>query len=225
MDINYKGISVKTLREQTEAKIADTRSKKPEFMKAVDELIQKSKEFKDGEKATKPGELSPMFTLPNAKGESISLKDLLSNGPVVLTFYRGSWCPYCNIQLRALQERLEEIHALGAQLVAISPEFPDESMTTSEINAMDFTVLSDLNADVAAEFGIAWKVPEVLREHMRVDRNLDLEVINNGNGNTLPIPATFIIKQDGTVSWSYVDVDYRRRSEPSDIIAELEKVK
>lgn len=213
------------LKDLTDKKIAEGRSKNPTFMKSVDEVIAKAKEFKDGENATKPGELSPMFDLPSASGDSVSLSELLKEGPVVLTFYRGSWCPYCNIQLRALQSHLDEIHELGAQLVAISPESPDSSMTKDEIKAMDFIVLSDLNADVAAKFGVAWKVPEVLQEHMRVDRKLDLEVINNGNGNTLPIPATFIIGKDGKVTWSYVDVDYRTRSEPSDIIEELKKIK
>ena len=146
---------------------------------------------------------------------------LLENGPVVVTFYRGSWCPYCNLQLRALQARLGDIHALGAQLVAISPQVPDESLTKDEISAMEFYVLSDQNATVAAQYGVAWQVPEFLSEHMRVDRKLDLDVINNGNGSILPIPATFVIGRDGIIKWRYVDVDYRTRSEPDDIIEAL----
>lgn len=220
-----KGINVKTLKEQTDAKIEEGRTKNPKFMKTVDQLVLKSKEFKDGKNAIKIGELAPLFELPSANGSSISLKSLLLRGPVVLTFYRGSWCPYCNIQLRALQNRIKEIHGLGGELVAVSPEVPDQSMTADEISKMDFIVLSDQGAEIAEKFGIAWKVPEALQEHMRVDRKLDLETINNGNGNTLPIPATFIIGQDGKVTWSYVDVDYRTRSEPSDIIEELRKIK
>ena len=143
---------------------------------------------------------------------------------LVVTFYRGSWCPYCNLQLRALQARLADINALGAQLVAISPQVPDGSLSKNEISEMDFIVLSDQNAKVAAEYGVAWEVPEFVLNHMKVDRQLDLESINNGNGSVLPIPATFVIGTDGVISWRFVDVDYRTRSEPDDIIDALKKL-
>lgn len=140
---------------------------------------------------------------------------------MVITFYRGSWCPYCNLQLKALQSRLAEIQALGAQLVAISPQAPDGSMSENDIRNMDFVVLSDQNADVAASYGVAWQVPAFLLDHMREDRGLDLESLNNGNGSILPIPATFVLDSEGKVTWRYVDVDYRTRSEPQDIINAL----
>ncbi|MDP5106812.1 MAG: AhpC/TSA family protein, partial [Polaribacter sp.] len=162
--------------------------------------------------------------LPNPDGKLISLDSLLKNGPLVVSFYRGDWCPYCNLQLRALQARLPEIHDLGATLVAISPQVPDGSLTKSEISEMDFMVLSDQDAKIARKFGVAWEVPEFLTEHMRVDRNLDLEKINHGNGNVLPIPATFILGKDGIVTWNYVNVDYRTRSEPEEIIEALKKL-
>lgn len=215
---------MKSLKEQTDAKIASGRLAKPEFMKGVDEVIEEAKAFEKGAKAVKFGQKAPIFKLPNAENELISLEGLLEKGAVVVTFYRGDWCPYCNLQLRALQARLSEIHALGATLVAISPQVPDGSLTKSEISEMDFIVLSDQNAKVASEYGVAWEVPEFLLDHMRVDRNLDLESINNGNGSVLPIPATFILGKDGVVKWSYVNVDYRTRSEPEEIIAELKKL-
>lgn len=143
---------------------------------------------------------------------------------MVITFYRGDWCPYCNLQLRALQARLPEIDALGASLVAISPQVPDGSLTKSEISEMDFTVLSDQDAKTATKYGVAWKVPDFLVEHMRVDRGLDLDKVNNGDGSILPIPATFILGQDGIVTWNYVNVDYRTRSEPEEIIEALKKI-
>ena len=210
-----------SLKQQTIAKVAAGRQANPEFMKEVDEIIAKAKVFQQGSEALDLGETATSFVLPNQHGKSISLDDLLKNGPVVVTFYRGSWCPYCNLQLRALQARLGDIHALGAQLVAISPQVPDESLTKDEISAMEFYVLSDQNATVAAQYGVAWQVPEFLSEHMRVDRKLDLDVINNGNGSILPIPATFVIGRDGIIKWRYVDVDYRTRSEPDDIIEAL----
>ncbi|PIB34089.1 redoxin [Reichenbachiella sp. 5M10] len=215
---------MKTLKEQTEAKIAAGRQANPDFMKGVDDIIRKAKAFQQGDDAIQVGQKAPAFELPNAEGKLESLDSLLAKGPLVLTFYRGSWCPYCNLQLRALQARLDEIHALGATLVAISPQVPDGSMSKNEITEMDFTVLSDQDAKTASQYGIAWEVPAFLKEHMRVDRNLDLETINNGNSSILPIPATFIIGQDGVVLWNYVNVDYRTRSEPEEIIDVLKNM-
>ncbi|MDN3620141.1 peroxiredoxin-like family protein [Polaribacter undariae] len=215
---------MKNLREQTDAKIAAGRKNNPDFMKGVDDIIAKAKDFEDGKNALKVGEKAPNFSLPNAEGKLTSLDSLLEEGLLVITFYRGDWCPYCNLQLRALQAKLSEIKSLGANLVAISPQVPDDSLTKSEISEMDFIVLSDQDAKVASEYGVAWEVPEFLAEHMRADRGLDLEKINNGNGSVLPIPATFILKSDGVVAWNYVNVDYRTRSEPEEIIKALKKM-
>ena len=215
---------MKSLKELTDAKIESGRQANPEFMKGVDDIINQAKLFQQGNDAIKIGQKAPNFDLPNPEGKSISLDTLINKGPLVITFYRGNWCPYCNLQLRALQARLDDIHALGATLVAISPQVPDGSMTKDEISNMDFTVLSDQDAKVASQYGVAWEVPEFLEEHMRVDRKLDLEKINNGNSNILPIPATFILGYDGIIAWNYVNVDYRNRSEPDDIIKALQKL-
>lgn len=215
---------MKKLRELTDAKIESGRQNNPEFMNGVDANIEQEKAFEKGKDAIKIGQKAPGFELPNAEGKSIVLKSLLEKGPVVITFYRGNWCPYCNLQLRALQARLDDIYALGATLVAISPQVPDGSLTEDEISKMDFIVLSDQDAKVALQYGVAWQVPEFLAEHMRVDRKLDLEKVNNGNGNILPIPATFILGQDGVVTWNYVNVDYRTRSEPEEIIEALKNL-
>ncbi|MDB2385200.1 AhpC/TSA family protein [Polaribacter sp.] len=215
---------MKKLKEQTDAKIEAGRKAKPEFMKGVDDIINKAKAFLLGSDAIKIGQKAPNFELPNAEGKSIILKSLLDKGPVIVTFYRGDWCPYCNLQLRALQLKLKEIHSLGATLIAISPQVPDELLTKSEISKMEFIVLFDQDAKVASQYGVSWEVTDFLMEHMRVDRNLDLEKINNGNKNILPIPATFILNSDGIVTWSYVNVDYRTRSEPDEIIEALKNI-
>lgn len=212
---------MQSLQQQTDAKIQEGRQKNPTFMNNVDDIIAQAKAFQQSDDAIKLNQSAPAFTLPNPNGQLISLSDLLLQGPVVVTFYRGSWCPYCNLQLRAMQSRLADIHALGAQLVAISPQIPDGSLSQDDISNMDFIVLSDQHAKVAAQYGVAWEVPDFLTEHMRVDRKLDLEAINNGNSNILPIPATFVIDSDGKVIWRFVDVDYRTRAEPSDIIDAL----
>ena len=213
-----------TLKQQTDAKIAAGRQANPDFMKGIDDVIAQAKAFQQGSDAIELGAQAPRFELPNQQGRSVSLTDLLAKGPVVVTFYRGSWCPYCNLQLRALQANLSEIHNLGAELIAISPQVPDDSLSKDEISAMDFVVLSDQDAKIAAKFGVAWEVPEFMLEHMRVDRKLDLEAINNGNGSIMPIPATFVLNQAGEITWRFVDVDYRTRSEPADIINALQKL-
>lgn len=210
-----------TLKIQTEAKVNAGRQANPDFMKGVDETIAAAKEAKEGVNALKIDQTAPHFELPDAQENVVSLGNLLNKGPVIVTFYRGSWCPYCNLQLRALQEKLDDIHSLGATLVAISPQVPDDSLTADDINNMDFSVLFDQDANVASQYGVAWKVPEFLMEHMRVDRKLDFEKINNGNTTILPIPATFVLDRDGKVVWRFVDVDYRTRSEPNDIIDAL----
>lgn len=216
---------MKSLQQQTNAQIEKTRLAKPEFMQAIDDLMATARKFEEGGAAIAIGQRAPDFELPDARGEAVSLSGLRAKGPVVVTFYRGSWCPYCNLQLRALQARLTDIRALGADLVAISPQKPDESLTQTERDALEFTVLSDQDARVAAQYGVAWEVPKLILEHMRKDRNLDLAEINNGNGSVLPIPATFVLGPDGVVAWRYVDVDYRTRAEPEDVVAALRSVK
>ncbi len=213
-----------TLREQTAAMAAKTRLAKPEFMKAIEDIFAQAEKFGQGSDILQVGTDAINFTLPDHRGELVTLKTLLQKGPVVLTFYRGSWCPYCNLQLRALQNRLADIHDLGAQLVAISPQIPDQSLSQVEKEALEFIVLSDQNADIAAQYGAAWQVPQLILDHMRNDRQLDLEQINNGNSNVLSIPATLIIDHTGKVTWSYINVDYRLRSEPEDVILALKQL-
>ncbi|MCL4117863.1 UNVERIFIED_CONTAM: hypothetical protein GTU68_005053 [Idotea baltica] len=194
-------------------------------MRKIDDIVSSSeKEIKETN-SIKLGERAPNFELPDLQNKQISLKSLLHTGPLVVTFYRGSWCPYCNLALRALQASLKDIRALGADLIAISPEKPDNSLTNDEKEALDFTVLSDQNSAVATKYGIAWTVPDFIVEHMRNDRNLNLEFINNSSANVLPIPATFVLNTKGVVVWRYIDIDYRTRAEPSDILNALENLK
>lgn len=213
-----------TLRDQTNAQFAKLQQSKPEFAGRVESLLAKARDIGEGKEAIAVGQPAPNFVLPNANGEAIELSALLAGGPVVIVFYRGSWCPYCNLQLRAMQDRLADMDNLGGQLVAVSPEVPDESLSLIEKEEIKFTVLSDKDARVAAQYGVAWEVPELLLDHMRDDRGLDLTKINDGNGSVLPIPATFVVSADGIVEWQYVNVDYRHRAEPEDVIAALREL-
>lgn len=213
-----------SLKEQTDAQIEKTRQVKPEFMQKLDDIIASARKFEQGGSAISIGQQALGFQLPNAGGDSVILSDLLKSGPVVVIFYRGDWCPYCNLQLKAMHSRLADIRALGAELIAISPQVPDGYFTKSELDELDFQVLSDQDALVAGQYGVAWEVPELILDHMRKDRNLDLAELNNGSGSVLPIPATFILGSDGVVKWRYVDVDYRSRAEPDDIVNALKNL-
>ncbi len=172
------------------------------------------------DRSLKAGDRAPHFTLPDSKGGIINLAGALRNGPVVLSFYRGGWCPYCNLELRALQAALPDFAALGATLIAISPQTPDESLSTTEKNALAFAVLSDTGSATAKAFGIAFNLAEPLRPlYTRLGQALPDR--NGDDSWVLPLPATYVIDRDGTIAFAYVDVDYRNRLEPATITATL----
>jgi peroxiredoxin len=173
--------------------------------------------------AIRTGERVPDFRLPSAKGKSVSLRDELGLGPVVVTFYRGGWCPYCNIQLKAYQEILPQVQSYGAKLIAISPELPDQSLTTAEKNALAFDVLSDLGNGVARSFGIVFTLPEELRAAMAANGKA-LPGINGDESWELPVPATFVIDKNRTAALAHIDVDYRNRLAPDEILAVLKSL-
>lgn len=171
----------------------------------------------------KTGDKAPEFSLSDHHGISRSLSEYLNESLVVLTFYRGGWCPYCNLELHALQKSLPQIEAAGAKLVAISPESPDHSLSTREKNELAFDVLYDQGNYVARSFGLEFILPEVLRpiyENMGID-------IPGHNGDTtfeLPMPATYIVNQRGEIIYHFVDADYTKRLEPAKIVAKLTQV-
>ncbi len=171
------------------------------------------------ESALKVGATAADFTLTNAKGQNVRLADLLKSGPVVLTWYRGGWCPYCNLQLRAYHDALPDIRSAGGRLVAISPELPDHSLTTQEKNNLEFDVLSDPGNKVAHQYGAAYRLPESLVSAFR--GKLDLPAINGDGSWELPLAVTYVIGMDSRIAYAFVDADYRRRAEPADIVAAL----
>ena len=166
---------------------------------------------------------APDFALPNATAKSVVLKDLLRSGPVVLTFYRGGWCPYCNIQLRAYQGVSSEITGLGGRLIAISPQLPDDSLDTVNKNALTFEVLSDVGNKVARQYGLVYALPEEIRAALR-SNNIPLPSINGDESWELPVPATFVVASDQHVALAYIEVDYRKRLEPEALLTCLKSL-
>ena len=167
------------------------------------------------------GDTAPTFTLGDAVGNQVALADLLAEGPVVVTFYRGEWCPYCNLQLRALQQALPDITAAGATMVAISPQAPDQAMTMTEKHELAFPVLSDLDQSVSESYKVRFDVTGEL-EDLQVNVFQNDPAVQNADGRrSLPIPSTFVIDRNGIVRFAEVDADWRVRVEPADVIAAL----
>lgn len=176
-------------------------------------------------RALKVGDQAPAFILKDPDGHSVSSADLLKQGPLVATFYRGAWCPYCNLDLQALQEALREIEKRGARLVAISPQTAANSRRSQRENKVEFPILSDPHNDVAASFGIRFGLPDYLVDLYKNTFKNNLELINGDDSWTLPMPARFIIGQDGVIRYAEVNPDYTRRPDPSELLPVLEELK
>ncbi len=200
------------------------RQNQPETTKTI--MAQATQDLIDTgitDQSLKVGSQIPSIILPNATGQIVKVNQLLETGPVVISFYRGGWCPYCNLELKALQAKLPEIKALNASLVAISPETPDHSLSTTEKNALDFEVLSDVGNQVARAFGLVFTLPESLRP-LYTKFGIDLPAYNGDDTFELPIPATYVIASDGMITLAFVDPDYTKRLEPIEIITALQKL-
>lgn len=172
-------------------------------------------------RAKHAGDLAPDVTLPDAFGNRVRLSDVWRKGPLVIVFYRGGWCSYCNLQLRAWQREASELARLGASVVAISPQTPDNSMSTAEVNALAFTVLSDSDLEAANGFGLAYTIhPDLVDFYATA--GTDIPVLN-GNGQwVLPVPATYVIDTTGGIRLSLIEEDIRHRAEPRDVIAAID---
>jgi peroxiredoxin len=188
--------------------------------RATNELIASGAQ----DKALKAGDVAPEFSLPDADGNLISSKALLAKGPLVVTFYRGVWCPYCNFDLTALEEARAEIEARGASLVAISQQTPANSRKSQRQNGLGFPILSDHGGEIGAQFGVRWTAPDYLREVHRA-LGADLTQFNGEASWTLPMPARYVIGQDGVIAYAEVNADYTHRPEPSAIFPILDQLR
>ena len=170
------------------------------------------------------GEQAPDFTLPDALGQPVTLSALLKQGPVVVAFYRGEWCPYCNLQLRAYQRILPQIQELGAFLVAVSPQTPDHTLSIVEKKQLVFPVLSDRGNIVARRYRLVFRVPDTTRLIYQQQFGINLPAFNGDESWELPIPGTFIVDQQAQVRLAFVDVDYTHRLDPSALLEGLHEL-
>ena len=176
-------------------------------------------------KALTVGDRAPSFELEEARSGRVSSASLLEKGPLVMTFYRGFWCPYCNLDLEALQEVLGEIGNRGASLVALSPQTAANSRRAIREKGIAFPILHDLGNEIAASFGIRFRLPDYLIKLYRDGFSNDLAVTNGEPSWTLPMPARFVIGQDGVIAYAEVSPDYTKRPDPGDLLPTLDRLR
>jgi peroxiredoxin len=184
--------------------------------------IQAVRETGLTETALGVGDTIPVFILRDHHGRRVNSSSILRRGPLVLTWYRGAWCPYCNIHLRAYQEMLPEIKARGAELVAISPQTPDHSSSTAEKLDLEFIVLSDPGNRIARRFGIVYALPPAVRAVY--EQKIGLAQYNGDDAYELPLAATYVVDSDGVIRYAFLDADYHKRAEPAAVLAALREV-
>ncbi len=183
--------------------------------KLQDESISKN--------ALKVGDKFENVELFNIDGHSVKLHDYFKNNEfLVVNFYRGGWCPYCNLELKALQEILDDLKALNTSLIAVSPQTPDNSLSTKEKNELEFEVLSDIGNKVAKKVGLVFSLADELKPIYK-EFGIDIPASNNDETYDLPMPATYVINKNKEIIFSYIDEDYTKRSEPSDILEAIKK--
>jgi peroxiredoxin len=206
-------IAGRWLRQPTK-EVLDTMSR------ATAELIATGQ----AQRAKKAGDVAPEFILNDPNGRPVSSHELLTRGPLVISFYRGVWCPYCNLELQALQVALPAIAGRSASLVAISPQTAPNSRKSQRENKLDFPILSDVKSEVANAFGIRFALPDYLVELYKGFKN-DLPVFNDDPSWVLPMPARYVIGTDGLIAYAEVNPDYTQRPDPSELLAVLERLK
>jgi peroxiredoxin len=165
------------------------------------------------------GDRAPDFSLPNAYGDKISLSDKLKSGPVVIKFYRGEWCPICNLDLREVQKYIPQYKSLKASVIAISPQSPDDALSAVQNNELQFEVLSDANQKVIKSYNLQFDPGEDY--HMR----RDLTILNGDGSKNIPVPATFIVNTSQIIIAAHVEANYTERMNPQKILEALEKMK
>ena len=194
----------------------DTKKAYAEGLKAVSDSNITSK-------ALQVGDVAPNFTLKNATGDNISLYNELKKGPVVLLWYRGGWCPYCNMTLSYMQKSIPDFKKYDANILALSPEVPDKSMSTKEKNELEFEVLSDIDNKVARDYKVVYKLTDEVAGLF--EENFGLSTYNGNADAELPLAVTYIIGQDKKIKYAYLNSDYRNRAEPQELINFLKNMK
>ena len=200
--------------------VKPTKERLDAMRRATAELIESGQ----AQRAKKAGDIAPEFTLNDPDGKEVSSRDLLAKGPLVVSFYRGVWCPFCNLELQALQAALPEITARGASLVAVSPQTAANSRRSQRENKLEFPILSDVKSEVAHAFGIRFALPDYLVATYKSFGN-NLAIVNDDPAWVLPMPARYVIGTDGIIAYSEVNPDYTHRPDPSELLPVLDRLR
>jgi peroxiredoxin len=211
-------MSSDTLQSQLDLLRQQGQERNPDLFALSQEAMKQIFETAILDSALGIGNSAPDFSLVNAYGNTIRLQDLLRRGAVVLTFYRGDWCPYCNLTLRAYQAILPEILRHNAALVAVSPQSPKHALSITSKNHLTYQVLSDKDNSTARAYRLIYQIPEILR---RAYEAMGFDMIQQHGSWELPLPATFIIDQNSELRYHFLNVDYTRRAEPAEILSVL----
>ena len=201
-----------------------SRSLRPDFAKAYDDLVNRLTALDRGEVGPKAGEPMPPFTLPDETGRMVSLTSMLQSGPVVISINRGHWCPYCKMELRALAAIHDRIRRLGAQIVSIMPDTASFTGDYVSQNDLPFPVLSDVDLGYSLSLGLIFWVGADIRR-LYQETGVELEKYHGNQGHFLPMAAKFIVGSDGLVKARQVNIEFRARMEPEAIIAALEALR
>ena len=188
-----------------------------EVRAAYDEFLQRMDAAKVVDCALRAGDRMPDFLLPNAEGRLVHSDDLLAAGPLVVTFFRGEWCPYCSVTLDALQTILPALTGAGGSVVALTPETGGRALQIKRAHNLDFEVLADVDLAIGMAFGIVFRLPP-LYAALLARRGIDLAERSGNPAWLLPIPATFLVGRDGVIARSWVKVDFTQRAEPAEIL-------
>lgn len=210
-----------SLQARLDAITANTRELvQPERLAITDTAVQELFSTGIEERILPVGAKSPEFALEDIRKKLIRSDDLLALGPLIVTFFRGRWCPYCMTELEAWQAAYAEVRERGALLVAISPQLVRQNDFTVQRHNLSFPVLADPGATVASQFGITYTVPEPMQRHYR-SILVNIPFINGDQSWKLPLPATFVIRQDGTLGYAHAFADHRVRPDPAEVLAAL----
>ncbi len=213
------------LQQENEAKMS------PDMANMLAEAYAELRVRIGGMRRVSTGDIVPDFTLPHMMGYDVTLSALLAKGPVVLSFFRGGWCPFCNLEISALKEALSDIETRNSTLVLMSPETVDSSLTTCKLNGLEYEilcetgleVLNDHSNQVARELGLVYELTDDLRHHF-TKMGVDLSRHNGDDSWELPIPATLIVDRDRRVRLAFTDIDFTKRLEPSVILEALDEL-
>jgi peroxiredoxin len=209
-----------SLNERLEAFSEATRYLIPGYQEAVDRMVGRFKEYDAGEGAPKPGDKMPFFAMPDENGHLVTLEDLLTEGPLAMTFHRGHWCPYCRINTRALAEAQAEVVSNNGRLAAIMPDREQFAAAFKAEGGVHYPILTDIDNGYALSLNLAVWVGEEMQQILEAGGR----IVPDYQGNAawvMPIPATFVIAQDGLITARFIDPDYRKRMTVEDLLAAL----